>query len=78
MFWPFPTQRTTPAQFLVFLGAAAVVLLIVGVVLLYLSTGQPVEKAELAARAWSLGIKSIVGSVVLGAVTWLGWRFLTK
>jgi putative copper export protein len=71
-----PSERTTPGQFLVFLGAAAVILFVVGGVLLYLSTGQPVEKAELAARAWSLGIKAIIGSVVLGLATWLGWRFV--
>jgi putative copper export protein len=68
--WPLPTQRTTPGQFLV--------LLIAGAFLLYLSTGQPLEKAELAARAWSLGVKAIIGAAVLGLATWLGYRFLTK
>jgi len=76
MFWIFPSQPTTPGQFLVFLGAVAVVLLVVGGVLLYLSTGQPPEKAEMAAAAWSLGIKATCASVVLGVGTWLGARLL--
>jgi putative copper export protein len=76
MFWIFPTAPTTPKQFLVLLGAGAVALLVVGGALMYLSTGRPPEQAELAARAWSLGIKAVVGSLVLGVATWLGWRFI--
>jgi len=76
MLLPFSSQPTTPGQFLLFLGAVAVVLLVAGGVLLYLSTGQPPEKAALAAQAWSLGIKAIVASLVLGVATWLGWRLI--
>ena len=76
MLWPFPTQSTTPSQFLVFVLAVAVVLLVVGVFLVYLSFGQPPEKMELAAQARSLGIKVIVGSLVIGALARLGQRFI--
>ncbi len=78
MLWPFPSEPTTPGQLLVLLGALAVVSLVVGGVLMYLSTGQPPEKAEMAAAAWSLGIKAIAASVVLGVGTWLGARLLNR
>ncbi len=76
MLWPFPTESTTPGQLLVLLGALAVIALVVGCVLLYLSTGQPPEKAEMAAAAWSLGVKAIGAAVVLGVGTWLGARWI--
>ena len=76
MIGPFFTKETTPDQFLVFVGFVAVVLLIVGGVLLYLSFGQPSEKLELAMRARSWGIWFVVASFVVGGLAALGQRFL--
>jgi putative copper export protein len=76
MWWPLPTRGTTPSQFLVFVVAVAVVLLAVGVFLVYLSVGQPPEKMELAAQSRSLGVKVIVGSIVVGTLAWLAQRFI--
>jgi hypothetical protein len=74
--WPFTTKETTPGQFLVFVGFVAVVLLFVGGYLIYLSFGQPPDKLELAMQARSLGIKLIVGSIVVGSLAALGQRFI--
>jgi hypothetical protein len=76
MIWPSFTKKTTPGQFLVFVGCVAFVLFLVGGYLIYLSFGQPPEKLELAMQARSLGIKLIVASMVVGGLAKLGQRFL--
>jgi hypothetical protein len=76
MIWPSFTKETTPGQFLVFVGFVAVVLLLIGGYLIYLSFGQPPEKLELAREARSWGIGLVISSIVTGALTALGKRLV--
>jgi hypothetical protein len=77
MLWPFPTKPTRPGQFLLLIAVAALALFAAGGCLVYLSFGQPTEKAELAMQARWLGIKLIASSLVVGLLTWLGQRFIS-
>jgi len=73
---PFPLKPTPPGGYLMLIAAGAILLLVLGLILLYLSFGQPPEKQELALTSRSVGIKTIGGSLIIGAAIWVWKRFI--